>query len=397
MVKSTQPTDPHTTEKQHPKKVRTAPRPLGNDPLASVAPAPAGARPAAAKARPKNAADKIPAPNQNARKDFVLVTGGSGLIGNHVVRLLLERGYRVRCLVMPGESRAPFRGFEVELVEGSLTDHASHLPMLQGVDGVIHLAAIYALWLPDPATMYRVNVEGTRHFLGQALTCGLKKVVFTSSIAALGVRKDGRPANEDDPFNQWATANDYVWSKYQSDLEVQLLAARGLPVTIVNPCFPVGIGDRAPTPTGEIILNVLRGRFLGYLKNSGFNIVDVEDVALGHVLAYEKGQVGRRYLLGNRNISQRDLIRLIQAIAGTKKVPDRAIPLIVYRTVARGMELLAELTGKPPLSTVKTLETANQYLYYDCSRAVDELGLPQTPIEEAIRKAIDWFRANDYV
>jgi len=242
-----------------------------------------------------------------------------------------------------------------------------------------------------------VNVEGTRHFLERALARGVRRVVHTSSIAALGVRHDGRPATEDDPFNQWATANDYVWSKYMSDLEVRLLIERGLPGTIVYPAFPMGAGDRAPTPTGQIIINVLKGRLIGYLRHSGFNVIDVEDVAMGHVLAYEKGKIGGRYLLGNRNISQRELIRLIQEVAGVRKVPDRAVPFRLYKTIARGMEMVADLTGRPPLSTVKTLETARQYLYYDSSRAVRELGLPQTPIEEALRKSIAWFRENGYV
>ncbi len=375
------------------------PNPLGRDPLE-----------AQTEKKPKKTAPERTAKRATARKktvapkpkqtSVIAVTGGTGFIGNHVVQILLKRGYAVRCLALPTENTDCLDGLDVEIVRGDLARPDSLRPLVKGVDGLIHLAAIYALWLKDPSLMYRINVEATRALMAMAVEEKVTKIVFTSSIAALGVAPDGQLANEDTPFNQWSTANDYVWSKYISQVEVQKMIGDGLPAVIVNPAFPFGPGDRAPTPTGEIVLNVMKGRLIGYLPAAGMNIVDVRDVAEGHVLAYEKGQIGRNYILGNTNITQKDFIAKVQAVAGSKilaRVPDFAVPIAVYKTLAKGMEMLAEVSGVVPMTTVKTLDTANQKLYFQTRRAIEELGLPQTPIEQSLSDAVSWFKNNGYV
>lgn len=327
----------------------------------------------------------------------VLVTGGTGFIGNHVVRLCLEQGDRVRVMVLPGEDRASLSGLDVEIVEGDLADPASLERVLDGIEGLYHLAAIYALWLPDRTKMYRVNVEGTRALMRRAMAAGVQRVVFTSSIAALGLRADGRPADESTAFNCWSSANDYVLSKYMSEQEVRAMIGEGLPAVIVNPAFPFGPGDRAPTPTGEILLNVLHGKLKGWL-DGGLSVVDVRDVARGHLLAMARGKIGEGYILANAegNLDFRAFIAMAQRIAGVRKVPDRPIPPKLALGMARLMEAAADLTGKKPLTTHRTIVHALQKLHYDPSKAVRELGLPQTPTEVTMEQAIAWFRSHGY-
>ncbi len=327
----------------------------------------------------------------------VLVTGGTGFIGNHVVRMCLEQGDDVRVMVMPGEDRSPLDGLDVEFVEADLTDAASLRAPVKGIERIYHLAAIYAIWLKDPALMYRVNVEGARTLLRNAMDEGVQKVVFTSSIAAKGVNNDGSPATEETGFNQWEFGNDYVLSKYISEQEVRALIAQGLPAVIVNPAFPFGPGDRMPTPTGKILLNVLRGEMPGYLPG-GINAVDVRDVARGHLLAMEKGEVGRGYLLANKdgNVTFREFIRIVKRVAGIEGGKERRLSVKMIARAAKVMEAVADLRGKPPMITYKTAMYTTQNLFYDPSRAITELGLPQTPIEVSVEEAVAWFRKNGY-
>ena len=230
----------------------------------------------------------------------VLITGATGFIGNHVTRLCLEQGDEVRVMVMPGEDRAPLDGLDVEFVEGNLLDPASLDQCVAGVEGLYHLAAIYAVWTKDPTLQYRVNVDGARAILLAAQAAGVKKIVFTSSIAAIGVPKEGELADETTAFNGWNYANDYVLSKYISEQMVRGLIADGLPATIVCPGFPFGPGDRMPTPTGKLIVSILQGKMKHYF-DGGLCAVDVRDVAKGHVLAMAKGRIGQNYLLANKD------------------------------------------------------------------------------------------------
>ena len=328
----------------------------------------------------------------------VLITGATGFIGNHVTRLCLEQGDEVRVMVMPGEDRSPLNGMDVEFVEGNLLDPSSLAKCVEGVEGLYHLAAVYAVWTKDPTLQYRVNVEGANAMLRAAMAAGVKKVVFTSSIAAIGIARPGELANEDTMFNAWEFANDYVLSKFISHQMVKGLVAEGLPATIVCPGFPFGPGDRMPTPTGKLIIAILQGKMKNYF-DGGMCAVDVRDVAKVHVLAMEKGRIGESYVLANRegNMSQRDLARLVGRVAGVPDVATKEVPSWVMKVAARLMEFWADLTGKPPMTTYKTSMFALQKIYVDPSKAINELGMPQTPIETAVNDAAKWFRDNRYV
>lgn len=328
----------------------------------------------------------------------VLITGATGFIGNHVTRLCLEQGDEVRVMVMPGEDRSPLNGMDVEFVEGNLLDPDSLLKCVEGVEGLYHLAAVYAVWTKDPTLQYRVNVEGANHMLRAAMAAGVKKVVYTSSIAAIGIPKPGELANEDTMFNGWEYGNDYVLSKFMSHQMVKGLVAEGLQATMVCPGFPFGPGDRMPTPTGKLIIAILKGEMKNYFEG-GMCAVDVRDVAAGHLLAMEKGRIGEAYLLANKegNMSQKDLARLVGKVAGVPDVATKEVAPWIMKTAARVMEIWANISGNPPMTTYKTSMYAMQEIYVDPSKAINELGMPQTPIETAVEDAASWFRENDYV
>lgn len=328
----------------------------------------------------------------------VLVTGATGFIGNHVTRLCLERGDQVRVMVMPGEDRSPLDGFDVEFVEANLLDPPSLAKAVAGMEGLYHLAAMYAVWTKDPAAHYRVNVEGANHILRAAMDAGVERVVFTSSIAAVGIAPAGQLANETTMFNGWNYANDYVLSKFMSEHLVRGLIAEGLPAVIVNPGFPFGPGDRMPTPTGKLIISILKGEMKHYF-DGGMCAVDVRDVAAGHILAMDKGRIGQGYLLANKegNVEFKDFARMVGRIAGVSDVATKELPRWVMGAAGRVMETWANLTGKTPPTTYKTSMYSMQKIWVDPTKAVTELGLPQTPIETAVKDAVAWFRENGRV
>ncbi len=327
----------------------------------------------------------------------ILITGATGFIGNHVTRLCLDQGDEVRVMVMPGEDRSPLDGFDVEFVEGNLLDPPSLERAVAGVDGLYHLAAVFAVWTKDPTLHYRVNVEGANAMMCAAMAAGVERVVFTSSIAALGVRKDGGLAHETTMFNQWRYAGDYVLSKFISEQVVRGLVAQGLPAVIVNPGFPFGPGDRVPTPTGGLIVSILKGEMKHYF-DGGICAVDVRDVAAGHVLAMEKGRIGESYLLANPagNLSFKDFVQLVGRVAGVENVGTQRLPAWVMAVAGRVMETWANISGKTPATTFKNSMYSMQNIWVDPSKAILELGLPQTPIETAIEDAATWFRENGY-
>jgi dihydroflavonol-4-reductase len=329
-----------------------------------------------------------------------LVTGGSGFIGSAVVLELLRRGEPLRALVRskehPGNLAGlpvPARG-DVELVEGDLLDNDSLRRALEGRDRVYHLAAVYANWLPDRSVILRANVEGTRNLLQACLERKVERVVYTSSVAALGAHGK-TPAPESAQFNLYDTGDVYHISKYQSEQAALEFAAKGLPVVIVNPSNPIGPRDIKPTPTGALIINVLKGKLPGYV-DGGINVVDVEDVAVGHIQAMEKGRVGEKYILGNTNLSVREYFQLIAEVGGGR-APSIKIPLPVAVATAYLYEAVAAVTQKPPVTTVGWVKVGSHYSFWDVSKAVRELGLPQTPVRESMKKAIDWFRENRYL
>jgi dihydroflavonol-4-reductase len=327
----------------------------------------------------------------------VLITGGTGFIGNHVTRLALEQGDDVKVMVMPGEDRSPLDGMDVEFVEGNLLDPDSFAPALQGVEKMYHLAALFAIWTKDPDMHYKINVQGTEALMKAALKADLEKIVYTSSIAAIGIEGGGKMSNEETPFNSWQWGSEYIMSKFISHHVVKGMAFDGLPVTSVMPGLPFGPGDRAPTPTGTMILSVLKGQAKNYWQG-GVCPVDVRDVARGHILAMEKGRVGQSYCLTNTeaNSSNKDLLGLIGKIAGMEGVASQEVSAKVMLRVAWLMEMWSKVSGKAPMTTVKNTRYILQEGYVDASKAITELGMPQSPIETAIEDSINWFRENGY-
>ncbi len=325
-----------------------------------------------------------------------LVTGASGFIGSSVVRRLLERGKSVRCYVEPGAKTSNLDGLDVEIVTGDVNDRDAIARALEGCDTLYHLAAIYAIWLKDPALMYRVNVEGSKTVLWAAYKANLEKVVYTSSIAAVGHRDDGAPSTEEDLFGarEWEAGNAYIRSKWLSELDALRFAREGLPLVVVNPGFPFGERDIAPTPTGSFIIAALQKKLPGYV-DAGFCAVDVDDVAEGHVLAAEKGRVGERYILANHNVTFKEFYDLVSRVAGVP-APTRRIPNWAASSIGWAMEKYATARKQKPLATYKAAKYTATTHFFDNAKARRELGLPVTPLETTIEKSVRWFRANGY-
>lgn len=323
-----------------------------------------------------------------------LVTGATGFIGAHVARVLLARGRSVRCLVRPSSARDNLRGLDVEAVEGDLLDPPSLARAIRGCSLLFHCAADYRLWAPDPAEILAANVEGTRNVLRAAADAGVERVVHTSSVGALGLPEDGRAGDEDTPVRAHHLVGPYKRSKFLAEAEAVRFAEAGLDVVIVNPATPVGELDRKPTPTGRVIVDFLRGRIPAYV-NTGLNVVDVRDVAEGHALAAERGRPGRRYILGNRNVSLRELLEMLAAIAG-RPAPRVRLPHWIPLVAAHAAETWARLGGGEPGVSVAAVRMSRHRMHFDASRAVRELGLPQSPVEDALERAVRWFRAHGY-
>jgi dihydroflavonol-4-reductase len=324
-----------------------------------------------------------------------LVTGGTGFVGANVVRALLERGDEVRVLVRPRSDTRNLDSLELELVAGDLRDRGSLEAALDGCDTLYHVAAMYALWVRNPRELYDSNVTGTINILEAAKHAGVQKIVYTSSVATIGLPKDGTPGTEEIPLTPDELVSDYKRSKYLAEQEVLKYAQRGLPVVIVNPSFPVGAWDVKPTPSGQIIVNFLRGKIPAYV-NTGLNVVDVEDVARGHLMAAEKGRPGERYILGHANLSLPELFQLLAQVSGMS-APRLRIPYgVAYLSACVSEAVARTITHKPPFVTLAGVKLSRKRMFFDAAKAVQELGLPQTPAVEALRKAVQWFRTHGY-
>lgn len=323
-----------------------------------------------------------------------LVTGGSGFVGSAVVLELLRREIPVRALVRSRERLGNLSGLDVELVEGDLLDLDSLRRSVQGCDRVYHLAAIYANWLPDKGAIRRVNVDGVRNLFQACWEQGNVRIVHTSSTAALGAH--GKPpGNEAAVFNLADTGDAYHISKHEAELVAQEFVAKGLPIVIVNPTNPIGPRDIKPTPTGKLVLDVLKRRMPGYV-DGGINIVDVDDVAVGHVLAMDRGKPGEKYILGNMNVSIQEYFQLIADVGGGR-APALRIPFPFALAAAYGYEAVAGVTGKPPITSVGWVKVGSHYSFWDCTKAVQELGMPQRPVRASLARAIEWFRNKRYL
>ena len=327
----------------------------------------------------------------------VLITGATGFIGNHVTRLCLERGDDVRVMVMPGEDRSPLQGMDVEFVEGNLLDPESLVRAVQGVQQLYHLAALFAIWTKDPDLHFKINVDGARSMMEAAKAAGVEKIVFTSSVAAIGIVGNGGFATEETAFNSWPWASEYILSKFISHQMVKGMVSDGLPATMVMPGMPFGPGDRMPTPTGTMILRTLEGKMKNYWEG-GVCAVDVRDVAAGHVLAMEKGRVGESYILANKdgNMPNKELLAMIGKIAGVSNVAQTEVSGNMMLRVAKFAEMWSKISGRAPITTYKNTRYVLQHGYVDPAKAVQELGLPQTPIETAVTDSVKWFRDNGY-
>ncbi len=323
------------------------------------------------------------------------VTGGTGFIGGAVVRRLLEAGHNVRALVRPGSDTQQLDGLPVEQVSGGLSDADSLRKGMAGCDWVFHVAALYSYWGHGEDEFYSTNVEGTRQVLEAALWENVARLVHTSSIATLGVHADHTPATEDAVGTLAGRIGPYQRSKFLAEEVARDYAGQGLPVVIVNPSTPVGVGDHKPTPTGQIVVDFLNGRMFGYV-DTGLNIADVEDVAAGHLLAAERGRVGERYILGGENLTLKQVLDLLAEISGRPPVRLR-IPHTVAAAWSYVDVTLARLNPRhTPAATPEKVRLSRRYEFFDSGKAVRDLGLPQTPAREALRNAVEWYRAHGY-
>ena len=325
----------------------------------------------------------------------VLITGSSGFIGAAVTRAVVAKGDEVRVLIRPTSNPKNLEGLPVEIIQGDLQDPVSLKKAVAGCEGLYHVAAHYALWDQDPSIFYAINVEGTKNLFRAARESGVQRIVYTSTIGAIGLPDEGGLGNEALFPSLAQLAGDYKRSKFLAEQEVLRMAQEGLPVVIVNPTAPVGVRDVKPTPTGQIIVDFMRGRMLAYIE-TGMNLVDVEDVAVGHIRAMERGRVGERYILGNQNLTLKEVCQMLSRLTGVP-APRLQLPWRLVLPMAHVNQWIANLvTHRPPRIPLEGVRMAKYHMHYDCTKARQELSLPQTPVETALKKAVQWFRQHGY-
>src|SRR5260221_3057647 len=329
------------------------------------------------------------------------VTGASGFIGANLVHELTARGHGFSALLRPQSDGRGLRGAEFERVTGDVGDAALLASAMRGCDWCFHVAASYHLWLKDYAPMYAANVEGTRHVIDAAAAAGCERIVYTSTVGCIGLpRPMGDqviPTDETAPVSEGQMSNHYKRSKWRAEQLAIESARRGLPVVIVNPSAPVGPRDVKPTPTGQVIVDFLNREMPGYL-DTGLNWVHVRDVAVGHILAAERGNIGERYILGNAegNWTMKEAFAVLAQITGLP-APKIQVPYLVALAAAHLDETLSRFTAKPPKAPLAGVRMAKYKMFFNPAKAIRELGLPQTPAKQALADAVEWFRANGYV
>ena len=324
-----------------------------------------------------------------------LVTGGTGFLGAHVVRALLRKGESVRCLVRNSSPRGNLDGLPVELAEGDLNDPPSLVRAVRGANTLYHCAADYRLFARHPREVFRTNVAGTENLLRAASEAGVGRAVFTSSVGTLGRGRAGVPADETTPVSRREMIGAYKASKFDAERVAEEWARKGLPVVIVNPSTPVGELDVKPTPTGRMIVDFLNRRMPAYVE-TGLNLIDARDVAEGHLLAAEKGRPGEKYILGNRDMSLKEIFDTLSSLTG---IPSPRVRLPSWVPVAVGAvdTAFARLAGREPRVALDAARMSRHRMYFDPAKAVRELGLPQSSVEGALERAVAWFRANGFV
>jgi dihydroflavonol-4-reductase len=331
-----------------------------------------------------------------AGKDLVLVTGAAGFVGAAVARAALDEGYAVRALVRSSSPRRNLEGLDADVVAGDMRDAAAVGRALAGVRFLLHVAADYRLWAPEPGEIMRNNLEGTATVLRAALAAGVERAVVTSSVATLRVGPATVAATEDAPLAEHEAIGAYKRSKVAAERLVERMVARdGLPAVIVNPSTPVGARDVRPTPTGRIIVEAARGRMPAYVE-TGLNVVDVADVARGHVLALTRGRVGERYILGGQNVMLRELLGEIAQAVG-RRPPRVRLPAAPLVPLAHAAEAIARLRGREPFLTVDGLKMARNRMFFSSDKAERELGYLPGPYVDGVRAAVAWFGREGYL
>jgi dihydroflavonol-4-reductase len=321
-----------------------------------------------------------------------LVTGATGFVGAAVARALLEKQWQVRVLARKGSDRRNLNELPLDVVEGDLTDAGSLQRAVDGCEALFHVAADYRLGARDPSQLYRANVDGTRNVLDAARRGGVQRIVYTSSVATIGIPSDGTPGDEQTPNSLANMIGHYKRSKYLAEVVVREAARDGLSVVIVSPSTPVGPGDLKPTPTGQLVLDAAAGRMPAYV-DTGLNIVHVDDVANGHLLAYERGKAGERYILGGQDMSLREILAMIAGLVG--RAPPRVrLPYGVVLPIAYIAEGFAKLTGRSARITLEGVRMSRKIMFFSSAKAVRELGYSWRPPERAFEAAIRWFRDN---
>jgi len=319
-----------------------------------------------------------------------LVTGATGFVGAAVAKALVAAGWQVRVLVRSGSDRGNLQPLAVQIVEGELADPGSLESALAGCDGLFHVAADYRLGARDPRPLYRTNVEGTRNILGAARTVGVPRIVYTSSVATVGIPADGAPGDERTPVTLGNMIGHYKRSKYLAEEVAREAAGAGMSVVIVNPSTPVGPGDIKPTPTGQLVLDAATGRMPAYV-DTGLNIVHVDDVAAGHLMAFERGIAGERYILGGEDMSLRSILAQIAGLTG-RKPPRIRLPYGAVLPMAYLAEGFAKLSGRSGRLTLEGVRMSRKRMFFSSDKAVRDLGYRWRPPQEAFADALRWFR-----
>jgi len=326
---------------------------------------------------------------------LAFVTGATGFLGSHVARVLSDQGANLRLLVRPTSNLKNLQGLNAETATGDLRDAASLEKAISGCDTVFHVAADYRLWVRDPNEMYRSNVEGTRALLEAARMNAVRRIVYTSSVATMGFTSSGSPADEDSPVSLADMIGHYKRSKFLAE-QVAIEAGRnGMQVVTVNPTTPIGEQDIKPTPTGRIVVDFLKRKFPAYVE-TGLNLVDVKECARGHIAALEKGKSGERYILGGENLTLKQILDKLGAITG---LPSPSIKLPYFFAFATGVVdemITGRLLGGNPRATIDTVRMGKKMMFANSAKSERELGWKIVSVDSALRRAVEWFRANGY-
>jgi len=324
-----------------------------------------------------------------------LVTGATGFVGSHVARQLVASGHSVRVLVRASSNLRLLEDIAAERVEGDLRDAASIDRAMRGVRRVFHVAADYRLWTRHPEELYESNVEGTRRLIASAQRAGVERVVYTSTVATIAVPRHGALPNETTQSGIGEMIGHYKKSKFLAEQAAVEAAKAGAPVVIVNPTAPVGPGDWKPTPTGRIILDFLRGKMPAYV-DTGLNVVAVEDVAAGHLLAAEKGRIGERYILGGRNMTLKEILDALSAITG-RRSPRVKLPHVVALVAGYADEMYSRMAGREPQIPVEGVKMSRHKMFVESDKAARELGYKPGKIEAGLERAVRWYEENGYI